>query len=109
MATLKDVQNKIAAVKKTRQITKAMNMVAASRLRGAQMKMDGFRPYAEKFSEVLGSLVQKSDGDTSRLLLPRTDVEKVHVVLCTSDRGLCGGFNLNLIEKGRSTHQREKG
>ena len=53
MATLKDILNKISAVKKTRQITKAMNMVAASRLRGAQTGMDAFRPYAEKFSEVL--------------------------------------------------------
>ena len=56
MATLKEVQTKISAVKKTRQITKAMNMVAASRLRGAQEAMDGFRPYASKFAEVLRSL-----------------------------------------------------
>jgi F-type H+-transporting ATPase subunit gamma len=87
MATLKDILLKISAVKKTKQITKAMNMVAASRLRGAQTSMEAFRPYAGKFSEVLGSLV------------PREEVKKVHVVLCTSDRGLCGGFNANLIEK----------
>jgi len=98
MATLKDVQTKITAVKKTRQITKAMNMVAASRLRGAQTRMEGFRPYAEKFSEVLASLSQKADENISPLLVPREEIKKILVVLCTSDRGLCGGFNLNLIE-----------
>jgi len=99
MASLKDVQNKIAAVKKTKQITKAMNMVATSRLRGAQANMDGFRPYAGKFSEVLGSLAQKAGEEASPLLVPREGVKNIHVVLCTSDRGLCGGFNVNLIEK----------
>lgn len=98
MPTLKDVQLKIAAVKKTKQITKAMNMVATSRLRGAQMAMDGFRPYAGKFAEVLGSLAEKSGEEASPLLVPREEVKKVHIVLCTSDRGLCGGFNINLID-----------
>lgn len=102
MASLKDVQNKIAAVKKTKQITKAMNMVATSRLRGAQTNMEHFRPYAGKFAEVLGSLAQKSSQDANPLLVPREEVKKIHVVLCTSDRGLCGGFNVNLIEKADS-------
>ena len=102
MATLKDVQMKISAVKKTRQITKAMNMVAASRLRGAQQKMNGFKPYASKFSEVLGSIAQKADQNVSALLVPRDDVSRVHIVLCTSDRGLCGGFNLNLIDEAKA-------
>ncbi len=99
MPSLKDVQNKIAAVKKTKQITKAMNMVATSRLRGAQTNMENFRPYAAKFTEVLGSLAEKSGDEASPLLLPREDVKKIHIVLCTSDRGLCGGFNVNLIDK----------
>lgn len=98
MPTLKDVENKIKAVKKTKQITKAMNMVAASRLRGAQTSMEAFRPYASKFSEVLGSLAEKSGEESSPLLVPREEVANVHIVLCTSDRGLCGGFNTNLIE-----------
>ncbi len=102
MASLKDVQNKIAAVTKTKQITKAMNMVATSRLRGAQGNMENFRPYAGKFAEVLGSLAQKSSQDANPLLVPREEVKKLHVVLCTSDRGLCGGFNVNLIEKAGS-------
>jgi F-type H+-transporting ATPase subunit gamma len=99
MATLKDIQLKIAAVKKTQQITKAMNMVAASRLRGAQASMEAFRPYAGKFSEVLGSLAQRAGEESNPLLVPKEEVKKVHLVLCTSDRGLCGGFNANLIEK----------
>jgi F-type H+-transporting ATPase subunit gamma len=102
MPSLKDVQNKISAVKKTKQITKAMNMVATSRLRGAQDNMENFRPYAAKFSEVLGSLAEKAGEETSPLLVPRDEVKKVHVVLCTSDRGLCGGFNVNLIERAKA-------
>ncbi len=97
MATLKDVLNKIGAVKKTKQITKAMGMVATSKLRGAQQNMDGFRPYAGKFAEVLGSLAEKAGEGASPLLVPREEVKKINIVLCTSDRGLCGGFNVNLI------------
>ncbi|MCJ8502393.1 ATP synthase F1 subunit gamma [Desulfatitalea alkaliphila] len=99
MATLKEVKLKIAAVKKTKQITKAMNMVAASRLRSAQQRMEGFRPYAAKFEEVLGSLAQSSADDSNPLLVPRESIKTANVLLCTSDRGLCGGFNANLIEK----------
>ncbi|GBC64081.1 ATP synthase F1 subunit gamma [Desulfonema ishimotonii] len=99
MPTLKDVQLKIAGVKKTKQITKAMNMVAASKLRGAQSDMDAFRPYAGKFAEVLGSLSEKAGEEASPLLVPREEVKKVHVILCSSDRGLCGGFNMNLITR----------
>ena len=99
MAQLKEIQLKIQGIKKTKQITKAMNMVAASRLRGAQSSSDAFRPYAAKFAEVLGSLAQSAGEQASELLVPREEVKKVHIVLCTSDRGLCGGFNINLIEK----------
>ncbi|MEZ4527760.1 MAG: ATP synthase F1 subunit gamma [Desulfobacterales bacterium] len=102
MATLKDVKLKISAVKKTKQITKAMNMVAASKLRGAQSDMEAFRPYAGKFAEVLGSLAEKVGEETNPLLVPRTEVRKVNVVLCTSDRGLCGGFNMNLITAAKN-------
>lgn len=99
MATLKEVKLKITGVKKTRQITSAMKMVATSRLRGAQLAMEAFRPYAAKYAEVLGSLAQKAGEDASPLLVPREEVKKIHIVLCTSDRGLCGGFNINLIDK----------
>ena len=97
MATLKDVLIKIGAVKKTKQITKAMGMVATSKMRGAQQNLDGFRPYAGKFAEVLGSLAEKAGEGASPLLVPRDEVKKINILLCTSDRGLCGGFNVNLI------------
>lgn len=100
MATLKEVQLKITGIKKTKKITSAMKMVATSRLRGAQRNMDAFRPYADKFDEVLGSLAQKAgDSAVSSLLTPKEDVKKVHIVLMTSDRGLCGGFNVNLLDR----------
>ena len=99
MATLKEVQIKIGSVKKTKQITSAMKMVATSRLRGAQVSMEAFKPYASKFSEVLGSIAGKAGEDASPLLVPREEVKKVNIILCTSDRGLCGGFNAHLIGK----------
>ncbi|KJS33579.1 MAG: ATP F0F1 synthase subunit gamma [Desulfatitalea sp. BRH_c12] len=105
MATLKEVQLKISAVKKTKQITKAMNMVAASRLRGAQSRMVGFRPYASKFEAVLGSLAQSAGEGSSPLLIAREEIKRTHIILCTSDRGLCGGFNTNLIEKAADLAQ----
>jgi F-type H+-transporting ATPase subunit gamma len=101
MATLKDILTKISAVKKTKQITKAMNMVAASRLRGAQTAMEAFRPYADKFAEVLGSLAGRAGEEANPLLLAHEEVKKIHIVLFTSDRGLCGGFNVNLIDKAQ--------
>lgn len=108
MAQLKDVQLKISAVKKTKQITKAMNMVAASKLRGAQTNMEGFRPYAAKFAEVLGSLAEKAGDEASPLLTPREEIKSINIVLCTSDRGLCGGFNTNLINKAKNFANEQK-
>ncbi|ROR03475.1 ATP synthase F1 subunit gamma [Desulfosoma caldarium] len=98
MATLRDIKRKIEAVKKTSQITKAMNMVAAAKLRGAQENMERFRNYAEKFREVIGRLVVGVEPDGSFLLMtPREEVKKIELVLLTADRGLCGSFNNNLI------------
>ncbi|MBE9580521.1 MAG: ATP synthase F1 subunit gamma [Proteobacteria bacterium] len=102
MATLKEVELKIKGVKKTQKITKAMNMVAASKLRGAQEKMEAFRPYAAKFADVLSSLAERAGGDEENapaLLVPRAEVKNIDVVLMSSDRGLCGSFNSNLIGK----------
>ncbi len=101
MATLKEVQSKIVSVKKTKQITSAMKMVATSRLRGAQNRMEAFQPYAGKFAEVLGSIAGSAGEDASPLLVPREDVKKVAIIVCTSDRGLCGGFNVNLTSKAQ--------
>ncbi|WP_321417333.1 ATP synthase F1 subunit gamma [uncultured Desulfobacter sp.] len=99
MATLKEVKSKIVSVKKTKQITSAMKMVATSRLRGSQNAMEAFKPYASKFAEVLGSIAGKSGEGASPLLVAKDEVKKVALLLCTSDRGLCGGFNINLIDK----------
>ena len=77
MARLKDVQNKISAVKKTKQITKAMNMVAASRLRGAQQNMEAFRPYANKFAEVLTSRHSWSLNTTSTPSRAPTSLQRI--------------------------------
>ncbi len=101
MPQLKEVLLKINGIKKTKQITKAMNMVAASRLRGAQTKMEAFRPYAAKFAEVLGSLAENAGEEAGPLLVPREEPKKVNIVLTASDRGLCGGFNANLIDKAK--------
>ena len=109
MPQLKDVLNKIHAVPKTKQNPNAMTMVAASRLRGAQSKMEAFRPYANKFSEVLGSLAAKSGEEANPLLVPREDVKKIHLPLCTSARGLCGGFNANLIQKAEKYAKKQAG
>ncbi len=98
MATLRDIKRKIDAVKKTAQITRAMNMVAAAKLRGAQANMEKFHPYADKFREVIFRLASGVEQDgTFDLLTPRDDVRKVELVLLTADRGLCGSFNHNLI------------
>ncbi len=107
MAALRDIQNKIAAVKKTRQITRAMNMVAAARLRQVQDKTERFKPYANKFAEVLGSLSQGIDPEIHPLLAVPDEVESVGVILLTADRGLCGSFNMNLINRGQKFLQEQ--
>ena len=98
MPSLKNVKTKIAGVKKTKQITKARNMVASAKLRGAQQRIEHFRPYAEKFYEMLQQLVGKEGmGDANPLLADRATRKRCGIVLATSDRGLCGSFNVNII------------
>jgi F-type H+-transporting ATPase subunit gamma len=97
MAALKDIKRKITAVHKTKQITRAMNMVAASKFKAAQMRLENFRPYAAKFMEVLGSLALRVDAGNHPLLAVR-EPKRIRVICMTSDRGLCGGFNNNLIK-----------
>jgi F-type H+-transporting ATPase subunit gamma len=97
MATLRDLRQKIAGVKKTQQITKAMNMVAAAKLRGAQTRMENFRPYAESFANMLGNLSRGIEPEIHPFFQRAPLVEKVGLVVMTSDRGLCGSFNVNLI------------
>ena len=99
MASLKDVKMKIAGVGKTKQITKAMYMVASAKLRGAQQRIERFRPYADKFYELLESLAANAGGSAHPLLEDRAIKKTCAILLVTSDRGLCGGFNANLLHK----------
>ncbi len=98
MASLRDVKTKINGVKKTKQITKAMNMVASAKMRNAQARIERFRPYASKFYDMLKDLASGADGSVHPLLEVREEVKTVGIVLVTSDRGLCGSFNTNLIK-----------
>ena len=102
MATLRDIQRKIGAVKKTQQITRAMNMVAAARLRSTQGKMENFEPYARKFAEVLGNIAGRVEPDAHPLLVPKETVGRVELLHFTADRGLCGSFNMNSITKAEA-------
>ncbi|MDO9515854.1 MAG: ATP synthase F1 subunit gamma [Syntrophales bacterium] len=96
-ASLKEIKRQSVAVDKTRQITRAMNMVAASKLKAAQVKMENFRPYAGKLMEVFSSLSGRVVSTTNPLLAVR-DSGRIKVIMMTSDRGLCGGFNTNVIK-----------
>jgi F-type H+-transporting ATPase subunit gamma len=110
MPSQKDLKLKITGIKKTQQITKAMNMVAAAKLRGAQERMEDFRPYAEKFSNVMGELAGAGINPDAFPLMAARPVKKVMLILVTSDRGLCGAFNSNLIkaaDKFLKTQQEE--
>jgi len=98
MSTLRDIKRRISSVKNTEQITKAMKMVAASKLRRAQDAILASRPYAHKMLEVLSSLALRTNPKAHPLLHTR-EPEKVDLVVVTSDRGLCGAFNSNIIRR----------
>ena len=100
MPSMKDVLNKISSVKKTKQITKAMNMVASAKLRKSQERIEQFRPYAEKYYEMLGDLVSGVEPTAHPLLEHRQELNSAGILLMTSDRGLCGAFNAYLISLG---------
>ncbi len=103
MASLKDLRNRIASVQATRKITSAMKMVAAAKLRRAQEQAVAARPFAERMERMLGALgasVQGTPGAPP--LLAGTGSDQVHlVVVATADRGLCGGFNVNIVRRAR--------
>jgi F-type H+-transporting ATPase subunit gamma len=101
MPSLKEVKSKITGVKKTAQITKAMNMVASAKLRGAQDKMEAFRPYSAKFFETMSKLSAGAN-TTAFPLMEAREVQTVELVVVTSDRGLCGSFNANVVKMALS-------
>ncbi|RXK57503.1 ATP synthase F1 subunit gamma [Lacibacter luteus] len=98
---LKEVRNRIKSVQSTQQITKAMKMVSAAKLRKAQDAIIQMRPYAQKLQDMLSNIVSNSDGSVSMKLATERAVNKVLVILVTSDRGLCGGYNANLVKLAR--------
>ena len=104
MASLDDLKKRIASVKSTQKITKAMKMVAAAKLRKAQESAEKGRPYSEKMNNIILNLSNGiSDKENAPKLLSGTGQEKTHLcVVMTSDRGLCGGFNSNIIKKAKS-------
>jgi len=107
MPSLKDLKNRINSVKSTRKITKAMQMVAAAKLRRAQEAAEAARPYAERLDAVLGRLAANANKDTAPKLLAGTGKEDVHLlIVATSERGLCGGFNSTIVRLARQ-HIRE--
>lgn len=97
MATLREIRDRISSVKSTQQITKAMKMVAAAKMRRAQENILAFRPYSYNLRDMIGHLMARSSDLSHVPLLVQRPVEKVLVVVVSSDRGLCGGFNSNII------------
>lgn len=100
---LKEVRNRIKSVQSTQQITKAMKMVSAAKLRRAQDSITQMRPYAQKLQEMLSNIVSNIEGGATLALAEERAVEKVLLIVVTSDRGLCGGYNANLIKLTKST------
>ena len=108
MASLDDLKKRISSVKSTQKITKAMKMVAASKLRRAQESAEKGRPYSDKMNNIILNLSNSiSDKENSPKLLAGSGEDKVHLcIVMTSDRGLCGGFNTNIIKKAKLYFQK---
>ena len=100
MANLKDIKRRIGSVQKTQQITSAMRMVAAAKLRRAEAAIKKARPYAERMRRTIGEVAASGAGSEHPMLVARNEVHNVEVVVLTSDRGLAGAFNANAIKRG---------
>ena len=111
MPSLKDLRARITSVKSTQKITKAMQMVAAAKLKRAQEAAEASRPYAMRLASVIGNLADSmGEGDTGPALLSGSGKNDVHLLLVmTAERGLCGGFNANIIKKARARVQELEG
>ena len=102
MASLKDLRVRIASVKATQKITKAMQMVAAAKLRRAQEAAEAARPYSERMASVLANIASRVDGTDAPRLMAGTGNDETHLlVVCTAERGLCGGFNTQIARLAR--------
>ena len=102
MANLKEIRNRITSVSSTMQITSAMKMVSAAKLKKAQDAITAMRPYAEKLTELLQNLSATLDGDAGGEYTTQREVKKVLLVAVTSNRGLCGAFNTNVVKEVKS-------
>ncbi len=102
MANLKEIRNRITSISSTMQITSAMKMVSAAKLKKAQDAITAMRPYAEKLTELLQNLSATLDGDIGGDFTTQREVKKVLIVAITSNRGLCGAFNTNVIKEAKS-------
>jgi F-type H+-transporting ATPase subunit gamma len=102
MANLKEIRNRITSVSSTMQITSAMKMVSAAKLKKAQDAITAMRPYAEKLTELLQNLSATLEGDAGGEFTTQREVKKVLVVAITSNRGLCGAFNSNVIKEAKN-------
>jgi F-type H+-transporting ATPase subunit gamma len=98
MANLKEIRNRIASVSSTMQITSAMKMVSAAKLKKAQDAITAMRPYSDKLTELIQNLSSSIDGDTQNPYTEQRPVQNVLVLVITSNRGLCGGFNSNVVK-----------
>src|SRR5690554_3176864 len=103
MANLRDIRTRISSIRNTQQITRAMKMVAAAKLRRAQQRMLAARPYAYKMGEMITRLADSSQTAGNPLLRKSEEVERVCLIVIGSDRGLCGGFNNNLFKSVENT------
>ena len=99
MANLKEIRNRISSVSSTMQITSAMKMVSAAKLKKAQDAITAMRPYADKLTELLQSLSATLDADSGSKFSDQREVKNVLIVAITSNRGLCGAFNSNIIKE----------
>jgi len=99
MANLKDIRTRIASVKSTQQVTNAMKMVSAAKLRKAQDAIVQIRPYAFKLNEILSNVINNLDSDIENIYAVRKKSERILIIAITSNRGLCGGFNSNVVKK----------
>ena len=102
MANLKEIRNRITSVSSTMQITSAMKMVSAAKLKKAQDAITAMRPYAEKLTELLQNLSSTLEGDAGGEFTTQREVKKVLLVAITSNRGLCGAFNSNVIKGAKN-------
>jgi F-type H+-transporting ATPase subunit gamma len=109
MANLKEIRNRIVSIQSTMQITSAMKMVSAAKLKKAQDAITAMRPYSEKLTEILQAVSATMEGDTGAAYTAQREVNNVLIVVITSNRGLCGAFNANVIKEARLLLAKYKG